>query len=125
MSYQKKIKDARHEQSVFLERQTVRKRRDWTRRLRQVERGLISAALVLGGLALLYGFYLVVFTGSTFAVKRIIIDGEEVPVRPGDCVWIRPGHVHQSVGDLESLIIGVPPFDYDDVVTNPPAGPDR
>ena len=55
----------------------------------------------------------------------IIIDGEEVPVRPGDCVWIRPGHVHQSVGDLESLIIGVPPFDYDDVVTDPPSGADR
>ncbi len=51
----------------------------------------------------------------------LIIDGESVPVEAGDCVWIRPGHMHHAEGDLESLIIGVPPFDAEDVFTEPVA----
>lgn len=51
---------------------------------------------------------------------KLVIDGEDVPVKAGDCVWIRPGHMHHAEGALESLIIGIPPFDYDDVFTEPP-----
>ncbi|HPQ80485.1 MAG TPA: FtsQ-type POTRA domain-containing protein [bacterium] len=69
-------KDPRHEQSVFLRRQSVRRRRDWKRKLMQVEHALVSVAIVLAGIACLYGLYLVVFTGDTFAVKRIVIEGE-------------------------------------------------
>lgn len=50
----------------------------------------------------------------------LVIDGEEVPVAKGDVVWIKPGHLHYAEGDLESLIIGIPPFDYDDVHMDPP-----
>ena len=56
--------------------------------------------------------YYFILAGTGF----LRIDGEEVPVQPGDCLWIRPGHVHQAVGNLETLIVGVPPFDYDDVI---------
>ncbi len=49
------------------------------------------------------------------------IDGEEIPVAPGDCLWIRPGHVHQAIGDFEALIICVPPFDHADSILTPPA----
>lgn len=46
----------------------------------------------------------------------IIIDGERVPIKPGDSVWIRPGAVHHAEGDgLESLVIGIPPFSSDDI----------
>ena len=53
----------------------------------------------------------------------LLIDGEEVPVKAGDCVWIRPGHMHRAIGTFEALIIGVPPFDYDDVIITPPPSP--
>jgi len=46
---------------------------------------------------------------------NIVIDGENVPVETGDCVWIKPYAVHRAEGDLESLIIGVPPFDPADM----------
>ena len=52
---------------------------------------------------------------------RIVIDGESVPVEPGDCVWIRPGAFHYAEGDLTSLIIGIPPFDPEDVLFDPPS----
>ncbi len=109
MGYARKMKDARQEQSVFLKRQSVRRRRDWTRRLRQVERGLLSTAIVMAGLALLYGLYLVVFTGEAFAVKRIVVDGEWKyltaeglgglsGVREGDNLfWISVADVHSRL----------------------------
>lgn len=50
----------------------------------------------------------------------IVIDGERVEVTAGDCVWIRPGHTHHAEGGLESLIIGIPPFDAEDVFTDKP-----
>ncbi|MFA4874301.1 MAG: FtsQ-type POTRA domain-containing protein [bacterium] len=61
--------------SVFLERQQVQKKRQWTRRLRQIERGLIAAAVVIAGLVCLYGLYRIIFLGSTFNVKRIVAEG--------------------------------------------------
>lgn len=61
--------------------------------------------------------YYYVLAGS----GRIVIDGEDVPVAAGDCVWIRPGHVHHAEGDLESLILGIPPFDEEDTFTESPA----
>ncbi len=48
------------------------------------------------------------------------IDEEKVSVAKGDCVWIRPGHVHRAEGTFEALIIGIPSFDYDDVLMTPP-----
>lgn len=104
-----KIRDARHDQSVFLKRQSVRRRRDWTRKLMQVERVLVSVAIVLAGLACLYGFYFVVFTGGTFAVKRIVVEGEwhnltaeglaELSgVKEGDNLfWVSVGDVHERL----------------------------
>jgi len=50
----------------------------------------------------------------------LVIDDERVPVTAGDCVWIRPGHVHRAIGSFEALIVGMPPLDYDDVITTPP-----
>lgn len=46
---------------------------------------------------------------------HIVIDGEPVPVKAGDCVWIKPTAVHQAEGDLESLIVGIPAFDPSDM----------
>lgn len=54
---------------------------------------------------------------------RLIIDGEPVDVQAGDCVWIKPGHMHHAEGDLESLIIGIPPFVIEDVRLDPPTLP--
>lgn len=46
----------------------------------------------------------------------LIVDGERVPLKPGDSVWIRPGAVHHAEGEkLESLVIGIPPFDPNDI----------
>lgn len=50
----------------------------------------------------------------------LVVDGENVPVEAGDCVWIKPGAFHHAEGDLTSLIIGVPPFDPADVLFDPP-----
>lgn len=58
-------------------------------------------------------YYILDGTGS------IHIDGETVPVKPGDCVWIKPGHMHHAEGDIESLIIGIPPYDPDDTYFDP------
>ena len=51
---------------------------------------------------------------------KLVIDEEDVPVQAGDVIWIKPGHMHRAEGDLESLIIGIPPFDYEDVYMDPP-----
>jgi mannose-6-phosphate isomerase-like protein (cupin superfamily) len=42
------------------------------------------------------------------------LDGEQVPVRPGTAVLIRPGTRHRAVGQLKVLNISVPPFDPED-----------
>lgn len=49
----------------------------------------------------------------------LMIGGEAVPLAPGDCVWIKPGHMHHAEGDLEALIIGIPPFDPADMFFGP------
>jgi len=51
---------------------------------------------------------------------RLIIDGDEVPVGEGDCVWIRPGAMHHAEGELESLIVAMPAFDPADMFLDPP-----
>ena len=46
----------------------------------------------------------------------LCIDGEDVPVAAGDCVWIAPGTVHYAKGAFETLIICVPALDASDVL---------
>lgn len=62
--------------SVFLERQKVRKRKALAKRIRVAERILFSLAVIFGGVAALYGLYLLVFLGPIFSVKEVIIDGD-------------------------------------------------
>lgn len=62
--------------SVFLERQEVRRRRDIGRKLKQLERILVSFGIVLMGLAAIYGLYQLVFMGSTFAVAKVVVEGK-------------------------------------------------
>ena len=46
----------------------------------------------------------------------LVVDGDRVFLKPGDSVWIRPGAVHHAEGEhLESLVIGIPPFDPADI----------
>lgn len=68
--------------SVFLERQSVRRRRRWGLKLRQVERALLSALIVVAGLFLVYGLYRLVFLGSTFQVKQIRVEGRFAAMTP-------------------------------------------
>lgn len=94
---------------MFLDRQSVRRRRHLTRRLRQAERALLSVAIVLGGLAALYGLYVVVVLGDAFVVRRIVVDGDLrvltaegiaglSGVREGDPLfWISGGEVHRHI----------------------------
>lgn len=42
------------------------------------------------------------------------LDGERIPVRPGQCVLIRPGTRHRGVGRMKVLIIALPKFDPED-----------
>lgn len=51
---------------------------------------------------------------------KIVIDDEDVAVQAGDCVWIKPGHMHHAEGDLTSLIIGIPAYDPEDTFFEKP-----
>lgn len=51
----------------------------------------------------------------------LVIDGDRVPVRPGDCIWIQPGHVHHAEGDIETLVIACPAYDPADTHFDVPA----
>jgi len=96
---------------VFLKRQDVRRRRQWGRRLKQVERALLSMLVVVVGLAALYGVYRLVFMGFAFGVERIEVEGnwnmlraEEVAklsgVRAGDNLfWISVEDIHDRLDD--------------------------
>lgn len=42
------------------------------------------------------------------------LDGEKIPLRPGDAVVVRPGVRHHAEGDIEVLIICCPPFEDGD-----------
>jgi len=44
-------------------------------------------------------------------VGKLVIDGEDVPVQAGDCVWIKPGATHHAEGELDSIIIASPAYD--------------
>lgn len=44
----------------------------------------------------------------------LVLDGEHVPVGPGDVVLIRPGVRHHSEGEIEVLIVCCPPFEDSD-----------
>ncbi len=58
---------------------------------------------------------------------ELVIDGEAVPVQPGDCIWIQPGARHYAQGELESLIVASPAYDMADTYfadgNAPMAGP--
>ncbi len=42
------------------------------------------------------------------------LDDQLVPVRPGQCILIRPGVRHRAIGRMTVLIIALPKFDPDD-----------
>lgn len=46
---------------------------------------------------------------------RIELDDDVVPLKPGTAVFIHPGVRHTAKGDVTTLIVGVPPFDKDDM----------
>lgn len=42
---------------------------------------------------------------------RMELNGEQIPVRPGMCILIRPGARHRAVGRMKVLIVVLPKFD--------------
>ena len=60
----------------------------------------------------------------TAGAGRMILAGEEAPVRAGDCVVIPPGAEHQLVNDgVEPLVLMCccsPPYSHDDTVLTAP-----
>lgn len=64
------------EMDVFLKRQDVRKRRQWGKKLRQLERVLLSMLVIVAGLAAIYGLYRLVFMGPAFAVEKVVVEGD-------------------------------------------------
>lgn len=94
---------------VFLKRQDVRKRMQWGRKLRQVERALLSMFVVVVGLAALYGLYRLVFLGNAFAVEKVIVEGnwrilsgDQIALRSGvtagdNLFWISMDEVHDRL----------------------------
>jgi len=55
-------------------------------------------------------FYYVISGGGT-----VTLDGEKSPVKAGDIVVIPPGVRHTSDGEMDVLIVGVPPQETTDV----------
>lgn len=45
---------------------------------------------------------------------RMELNAEEISVRPGTCVLIRPGTRHRAIGPMEVLIVVSPKFDEQD-----------
>lgn len=45
----------------------------------------------------------------------MVLDGENTEIKEGDLVLIPPGVRHTSDGDLEVLIVGVPPQETEDI----------
>ncbi len=96
---------------VFLKRQDVRKRTQWGRKLRQLERVLLSMLVVVAGLAALYGLYRLVFMGSVFGVDKLqvegnwkMLDAEEVARRSGikagdNLFWISVEAIHARLSE--------------------------
>lgn len=48
------------------------------------------------------------------AEARMELDDEILPVRPGQCLLIRPGTRHRALGEMKVLIVCSPKFDPDD-----------
>ncbi len=46
---------------------------------------------------------------------EIVLDGERRPIKQGEVALIPPGVWHTSEGDMEVLIVGVPPLETEDV----------
>jgi len=42
---------------------------------------------------------------------RMELDDETLPVRPGQCLLIRPGTRHRALGEMKVLIVCLPKFD--------------
>ena len=47
------------------------------------------------------------------------LDGEEIALRPGACIEIKPGVVHGARGDVLVLVIGIPSISDDDTFPAP------
>jgi quercetin dioxygenase-like cupin family protein len=45
----------------------------------------------------------------------MVLDGKSTPIREGDLVLIPPGVRHTSEGDMDVLIVGVPPQEETDI----------
>jgi mannose-6-phosphate isomerase-like protein (cupin superfamily) len=45
---------------------------------------------------------------------KMQLDGEVLPVRPGDCIMIPPGTRHRAIGEMTVLIVVFPKFDPKD-----------
>ena len=46
---------------------------------------------------------------------EMVLDGESTPIQEGDLILIPPGVRHTSEGDMEVLIVGVPPQETEDI----------
>lgn len=46
---------------------------------------------------------------------HVILDGERVAVRTGSMIHIPPGVVHEAIGRMRVLVIGIPDIDDDDI----------
>lgn len=66
--------------SYFLEEQKVKKRGTTIKVVRVVERFFFSVAVIFGGLAALYGLYLLVIFGPVFSVRDIVVEGEPLHI---------------------------------------------
>jgi len=45
---------------------------------------------------------------------RMQLDEQQIPVRPGMCILIRPGTRHRAIGRMKVLILVLPKFDPED-----------
>jgi len=61
--------------SIFLERQEVRKKKQWGAWLKRVERASLAVMIVVAGFVMLYGLYVLVFLGPYFSVADIVVQG--------------------------------------------------
>lgn len=96
---------------VFLKRQDVKKRSQWGKKLRQLERILLSMLVVVAGLAALYGLYRIVFMGSVFSIEKLevvgewrMLDAESVARRSGvnagdNLFWISVESIHGRLSE--------------------------
>lgn len=68
--------------SVFLERQKVRRQKVMIHWAHLLEKGLLCIVVVFGGVAALYGLYLLVFMGPSFAISKVVVDGKLIHIDP-------------------------------------------